>query len=220
MVVGIIGDTHFPFVHKDYLAFIKKTFKKYKVNCVVHIGDVVDNHAISYHESDPDGRSSGDEGVAADKVLQEWYRAFPKMHVLLGNHDRLPERKAKTFGLSGRLIKAFAEVWKTPKGWKVYPGEVEIDGVLYTHGTGNSGKNAALNLAMLKMQSLVMGHTHSFGGVQFVKGKENVFGMNVGCGIDDTAYAFEYGKHFRYRPTLGCGIVIDGKQPIYIPMES
>ena len=35
--------------------------------------------------------------------------------------------------------------------------------------------------------------------------------MNVGCGIDAKAYAFNYGKDSRKKPILSCGVVIDGK---------
>ena len=46
----------------------------------------------------------------------------------------------------------------------------------------------------------------------------SVFGLNVGCGIDDEAYAFVYGKHSRNRVTLGCGVVFGPEQAIFVPM--
>lgn len=51
--VLIIGDTHMPFEHKHYLEFCVETKKKYKCNTILHIGDTVDLHSISYHEHDP-----------------------------------------------------------------------------------------------------------------------------------------------------------------------
>src|SRR5882672_3904939 len=38
-IVGIIGDTHEPFTHKQYLDFCYDTFNKHKVNRLIHIGD-------------------------------------------------------------------------------------------------------------------------------------------------------------------------------------
>ena len=35
--------------------------KKYKPDKVIHIGDEVDKHAMSFHDSDPDLPSAGDE---------------------------------------------------------------------------------------------------------------------------------------------------------------
>ena len=220
MIVGVIGDTHIPFNHKNYIEFLKDVFKKYKVKKIVHIGDLVDNHAISYHESDPDGFSSGLEGKMVDEELEKWFKAFPKLELIMGNHDKLPERKAKTFGLSQRFIKSFKDTWNMPKGWNVIPDGIEIDGVYYCHGTGSSGKNAAFNLMLAKGQNVVMGHVHSFGGVQWKADyRDKYFGLNVGCGIDVEKYAFEYAKDYKWKPTLGCGIVINGEQAIFEPMS-
>jgi len=219
MITGIIGDTHIPFEREGYLAFVYNIFRKYKVKRVVHIGDLVDNHAISYHEHDPDGLSSGPEASAVMKKLDRWKMAFPKLDIIMGNHDKLPERQAKSSGLSNRFVKSFREVWELPAAWSVHPHYVEIDGVKYLHGLGASGRNGALNMAMSQLQSCVVGHSHSFGGVQYQRGGLTIFGMNVGCGIDEDAYAFEYATYFRNRPTLGCGVVIDGKQAIFIPWE-
>ena len=48
--VLVIGDTHAPCVHKDYIQFLKKIEKKHQCNRVVHIGDIVDWNSISFHE--------------------------------------------------------------------------------------------------------------------------------------------------------------------------
>lgn len=219
MTVGIIGDTHIPFNHLFYKDFVKETFKKYKVDRVVHIGDLVDNHAISYHESDPDGLSSGSEADLVDIELEKWFKMFPKVDIIMGNHDKLPERQAKSNGLSQRFIRSFKETWKLPKGWNVHPDNVVIDDVYYCHGTGSTGKNAGFNLMLAKGQSVVQGHVHSFAGIQWkADQKDKYFGFNVGCGIDIEEYAFEYAKDYKWKPTLGCGIVIDGEQAIWVPM--
>jgi predicted phosphodiesterase len=220
MRVGVIGDMHVPFEKIGYVDFLKQVFKEYKVDTVVCIGDLVDNHAVSYHEADPDGLSSGDEVDEVMHALTYVYKTFPDVTMLLGNHDKLPERKAKTAGLSNRFIKSFSEMWRTPKGWDIYPDYVEIDGVHYTHGTGLSGRNAAINLSLIKGQSVVMGHVHSFGGVQYRRNKNGTFfGLNVGCGVDEESYAMEYAKAYVHSPTLGCGVVVDGKEGFFIPME-
>jgi hypothetical protein len=42
--------------------------------------------------------------------------------------------------------------------------------------------------------------------------------MQVGCGIDNDAYAFHYGRQFPKKPVLGCGVVLDkGRVPLVIP---
>ena len=46
--VGIIGDTHEPFCHPEYRDWCYETFSRFGVGEVVHIGDEVDNSALSY----------------------------------------------------------------------------------------------------------------------------------------------------------------------------
>ena len=219
MIVGIIGDTHFPFCHKDYLKFVKKTFKEWGVQKIVHIGDEVDNHAISYHESDSSGLSAGDEMNEAMKELKKWYKVFPKVDVLVGNHSALPFRQAASAGLPKRMIKPYEEMWEAPNGWK-WHDEIIIDKVMYQHGTGSSGQNGAIKRAVNNRMSTVIGHCHAFGGVNYTASdRDLIFGMNVGCGIDIKSYAMAYGKAFSIRPTLGCGIVVSDREAYFIPMN-
>ena len=60
-IVGVIGDPHIPFVHPKYLAFCQETFELQGVTTVVCIGDVVDNHALSFFTPNPDAHSPKDE---------------------------------------------------------------------------------------------------------------------------------------------------------------
>jgi len=44
--------------------------------------------------------------------------------------------------------------------------------------------------------------------------------MSVGCGIDRRSYAFAYGKDFKKKPILGCGVVMEkGRYAQFIPMQ-
>jgi len=53
--VLVIGDIHEPFCLKGYLEFCISVYNNYSCNRVVFIGDVIDNHYSSYHETDADG---------------------------------------------------------------------------------------------------------------------------------------------------------------------
>lgn len=218
-IVGIIADTHEPFTHKEYRNFCYETFNKFKATKIVHIGDEVDNHALSYHEHDPNGHGPKREAELAQLAMNKWYKTFPDVTVIVGNHSALPYRKATTMGIPSKFIKAYEEIWEAPKGWK-WVMDTEIDHVKYTHGTGVSGQNGAINLAIRSRQSVVLGHLHAFGGVNYhASNNDLIFGMNVGCGVDVHSYAFEYGKNFVNKPTLGCGIVINGQNALFIPMK-
>ena len=94
--VLIIGDLHEPFCLDGYLEFCKKTYAKYNCNKVVFIGDQIDNHFSSYHETDADGLSGGQELDLAIKKIAKWYKSFPVADVLYGNHDLIISRKAQT----------------------------------------------------------------------------------------------------------------------------
>lgn len=218
-IVGIIADTHEPFTHKEYRNFCYETFNKYKVDTIVHIGDEVDNHALSYHEHDPNGYGPAHEAELAQKSMNKWYATFPQVSVIVGNHSALPFRKAMTNGIPTKFLKTYEEIWDAPTGWK-WMLDTEIDHVRYTHGTGSSGQLGAINLAIKSRQSCVIGHLHSFGGVNYhASNNDLIFGMNVGCGIDVHSYAFQYGKNFTNKPTLGCGIVDMGHSAMFVPMN-
>jgi len=216
----VIGDTHEPFTKPGYLEFCFDVGRRCKCGTVVHIGDLVDNHSISYHEHDPDGKSPKEEFQLARARLKKWFKAFPNAFLCRGNHDCLVDRKGKTAGLPAEVFRPFRDIWELPKEW-VDGWEFEFQGVLYTHGTGYSGKHSHVHVAYDMRKSSVIGHIHSVGAVQYLDtGKFPIFGMNVGCGIDREAYAFAYGKDFKFKPIISCGVVTDhGRFAQVFPMS-
>lgn len=215
--VGVIGDTHLPFEHPRYLEFVEDTFAMYGVTTIVHIGDFWDNHAMSFHEADPEGQSAADEFKAAEYKAQEWYETFPDVFWMSGNHDNIPKRRIKAAGLTKRILRK--NIYGTPDGWKNSENLI-LNDVRYSHGIGSAGVMGHLNLSKAKGMSVVMGHCHSFGGVNYRSNERDMFfGMNVGCGLDIDSYAMEYGKDFPQRPTLGCGIVQSSTKATFVPMD-
>lgn len=206
--VLVIGDIHEPFTIKGYLEFCVEQYKKWNCNQVVFIGDVIDCHYSSFHQQDPDGMSAGLELDHAISKLSLWYKAFPHAHVIIGNHDRIVYRKAFQAGVSSRWVREYSDVLQTPN-WKFVPF-LEIDDVLYIHGEGGTAISRAKN----EFRSVVGGHCHTQLYVQWhCTPKKNVFGMQVGCGVDIESYAMDYAKHYK-RPALAAGLVIDGTTPI------
>jgi metallophosphoesterase superfamily enzyme len=206
--VLIIGDIHEPFTIDGYLEFCIEQYKKWNCNRVVFIGDVIDCHYSSFHQQDPDGMSAGDELNFAIKKLAKWYEAFPVAEIIIGNHDRIVNRKAFSAGLSAKWIRDYSEVLETPN-WKFVPYQV-IDDVLYIHGEGGTAITRAKN----EFRSVVAGHSHTQLYVQWhCTPTKNVFGMQVGCGVDIKSYAMAYAQHYKI-PALACGVVIDGTTPI------
>jgi metallophosphoesterase superfamily enzyme len=211
--VLVIGDLHLPFSLDDYLEHCKDTYQKYNCDEVVFIGDIIDNHASSYHETDPDGYNAGEELKIAIQQVKEWYTAFPKATVIIGNHDRIIMRKAYSSGLSKMWIKGYAEVLGTP-GWN-FTESIEIDNVLYIHGEGGTARSRARR----DLQSIVQGHLHSQAYIEWCVGARfKLFGMQVGCGVDHKSYAMAYGKEGP-KPAIACGVILKGEIPINIMMN-
>lgn len=217
----IIADTHFPFSHPLYFDFLRRVRDKYQCDGIIHIGDVVDANAVSMWGLDPDGLSGGTEHLNASSDLEVYYAEFPDVLVCIGNHDGRHLKKAFKAGIAEAYLRNYEETWDAPTGWK-WGLSWEIDGVIYEHGIGSSGKNAAINRAIDAGQSLVQGHVHYYPAVHFQYNRNSViFGMNVGCGLDARKFAFAYAKPFRKTPGLGCGVVLnDGALPHFIPMFS
>ena len=67
----VIGDIYAPFELDGYFEFCQETYAKYNCNQVIYIGDILDNHAFSYHEPDPSGLSAGNELILAKKFVKK-----------------------------------------------------------------------------------------------------------------------------------------------------
>ena len=209
----VIGDLHEPFCLDGYFEFCKETYNNYNCNRVIFIGDVIDAHASSYHEQDPDGMGGGDELTLAIKKLKKWHKEFPNAEIMIGNHDRIAYRKAFSGGIPKRWMKPFEDVLETPT-WS-YLESIEIDNVLYEHGEGGQAQTKAKN----NMMSSVCGHTHTEAYVKWLVGKNfKVFGMQVGCGVDSTAYATAYAKNFK-KQAIGVGVVVGGHTAFNVLMD-
>lgn len=212
-----IPDLHIPFHHRDALAFLAEVKRVYKPDEVVNMGDLEDWHSISMHDHDPDGMSAGAELQALRDGIKLFAKLFPNMKICTSNHGSLPMRRAFKFGLPSELIKSYREIIQAPKGWRI-ADEWEVDGIIYEHGEGFTGQQAAIKSANANMQSTVIGHIHAFAGIQYSANQKHlIFGFNCGCLIDRHTYAFKYGKKLKAKPILGCGIIRNGI-PIFIPM--
>ncbi len=217
-VVLAIPDLHIPFQHPDAFEFLKAVKKKYRPTQIVCLGDEIDSYAISDYNSDPDALSPGDEYDKSITKLKELYKIFPEALVCTSNHTARPFKKAVKAGIPARFLKSYRELLQAPSGWN-WAFKWEVGGIRYDHGENYPSGHTAPKLSCdVNRRSTVFGHLHSFGGITYVANDtEMLFGMNCGCLIDMETYAFHYSKKFRYKPTLGCGVVVRGV-PHFIPM--
>lgn len=211
-VVGIIGDTHLPFELEGYLDFCAEKFEEYGVDTVVHIGDFIDNHSLSFHDSEPMLHNVLGEYESAVRRARDWYAAFPDCTLIMGNHDRIPARQLRKLGMEPNIfLRPIEDLLEMPDSWTV-ADQVEIDNVLYHHGETANGINGFRKDAETRMRCTVTGHNHSNAGISATAtDQELVWGMAVGCGVDHKHLAFAYGKHFAKKPIIACGIVYEGE---------
>lgn len=215
--VLVIPDLQCPFEHKDALPFMSAVADAVEPTSVVCIGDSMDAHALSRWAHDPDGYSAGHEYQSALAHLHPWYDRFPIVKEVISNHNERIAKRVFDAGIPRAMMKTYEDVMEYPEGWSIHPW-VEVGGVLYEHGHAHGGMYAARNAAACNGQSTVIGHHHSHGSVFYIANRKRmIFGMNVGCLIDINAYAFAYAAESKFKPTLGCGVVLHGV-PYFVPM--
>lgn len=209
----IIGDLHEPFTLEGYLQHCKDTYARYNCNQVIFIGDAIDNHYSSFHETDPDGYGAGEElNRAIDKIAM-WHDAFPVADVIIGNHDRLIMRKAFSGGIPKVWIKEYKDVLNTPQ-WN-WTDRVVYDNVQYVHGEGGTARTKC----RADLMNTVQGHLHTQAYCEWYVGANfKIFGMQVGCGIDHDSYAMAYAKRGK-KPAIGCGVVLGGHTAFNVLMN-
>tara|TARA_R110002020_G_scaffold49786_2_gene141403 strand:- start:3659 stop:4381 length:723 start_codon:yes stop_codon:yes gene_type:complete len=210
----VIGDLHEPFCLDKYLTFCIDKYYEFQCNEVVFIGDIIDNHYASYHETDSDGMGGADELELSIKKIGRWYKAFPVATVILGNHDRLIMRKAKTSAIPSKWIKSYKNVLEVPD-WN-FVERYEKNGVQYIHGEGGTARTKC----RADMMNTVQGHLHTQAYTEHYVGKNfRVFGTQVGCGINHDSYAMAYAKYGK-KPAVGCAVILNnGKLPVNLLMK-
>jgi len=182
----------------------------------VNLGDEVDFYGMSRFDHDPDVINPGGELSLAVKHLIPFYREFPNVFICQSNHTHRVHAKAQKSGLPASTIKSIEEILKTPEGW-VYKYCHTIDGVDYKHGTGKSGANAHINHAKATGRSTCIGHIHAWAGVNYLR--PGLFAANFSCLIDKYADCFKYASDMDENIVMGCGIVKNGKEAIFVPMN-
>jgi len=211
--VLVIGDLHEPFCLDSYLDWCIEQYHTYNCTEVVFIGDVIDNHYSSYHETSADGMGGLDELELAIKRISRWYKAFPKATVIIGNHDRIIMRKAQTSAIPSKWIKSYKEVLEVPN-WDFVEHYIQ-DNVLYQHGEGGTARTSC----RANMINVVQGHLHTQAYCEHYVGKNfRVFGCQVGTGIKFSEYSFAYAKYGK-KPAIGAAVVLNnGTLPINLLM--
>lgn len=207
----VISDLHFPYESPDTFDFLQMLKDKYSPTRVIQLGDEVDYHASSFHDSDPDLYSAGHELKKAQQKIKRLEQMFPEMDLLDSNHGSLIYRKAKTHGLPAHCIKSYNEMLGVGEGWK-WHNDLMIElpngqSVYFCHGRSTDGLKLSKNMSC----NVVQGHFHSKFNISYWSNPKDLYwSMQAGCLVDNNSLAMAYNKLTLDRPIIGCGLIIEG----------
>lgn len=214
------GDDHNPYSHPDKLEFLSMLKETLDPDLVVHLGDEVDHHAMSMHDSDPNLDSAGPELYKARRNLRELADLFPSMLVCHSNHGSMAYRRALKHGIPVEYIKDYIEVlfpdgdkpdWKWAEEWRI---NTPLGPVMFRHQFPGAPASAACH----EGTSVVYGHYHAEFRVLYKQsGGRLYFGATCGCLADPRSLAFKYSVNSKDRPVIGAMGIVEGV-PMLFPM--
>lgn len=214
-------DTHAPYSHRDLIPFLAEVKRVYRPTRIIHGGDEVDNHALSFHDSDPNLDSAGPELYRARQTLRELHDLFPVMELCHSNHGSLVYRRALKAGIPTEYLKSYREILfpnGEGQGWS-WKEQIRLtlpngEALQVQHQCAGDITAAAAH----ERCNLVLAHEHSKFEIIYKASKSALyFGLYGGCLIDFNSLAFAYGKTLIKRPIIGCSVIVDS-QPILVPM--
>ena len=215
----VIPDLHAPYQHPDALEFLVEVRRKFDPDLTVCLGDELDYHSMSFHDSDPNLDSAGTELEKAKVFMQALHEEFPQVLVCHSNHGSMVFRRAKAHGIPVQMIRRYRDVifpqhgaqgWSWAHSWRI---NTPLGDVMFKHQTSGILADAAHNSC-----NLVVGHNHGNFSVEYSASSAHLYyGVYSGCLIDKDSLAFAYGKHSLRKPIVGCSVILNGK-PVLIPM--
>lgn len=213
-----ISDQHMPYEHPDMFRFLGAIKRKYSPTLVVNGGDEVDAHALSFHDSDSDLPSAGDELTAAIKKIKQLEVMFPSMLVLDSNHGSLALRKFKHHGIPMKYLADQHAIYGVSKKWQ-WVNDLTLtmpngQDVYFCHGMTKQG----IKLAAQRGTCVVQFHYHTDFRIDYIGNPNSLlWSLQSGCLINRKSMAFAYDKLNLNRPIIGTSMIIDSK-PVLIPM--
>ena len=214
----VISDQHMPYEHPDMFDFLEAVKQKFKPTMVVNIGDCVDKHAMSFHDSDADLPSAGYELELAIGKIKRMEKMFPEMTIVDSNHGSLALRKFKHHGIPMKYLASQHDIYGVSEKWQ-WVNDISVklpngQDCYFCHGMVKSG----IKLAAQRGTNVVQGHYHTEFKIDYIGNPNNLlFSLQVGCLIDRHSLAFAYDKLNLNRPIIGLGLVVDSK-PVLVAM--
>lgn len=223
----IISDLQIPFELNDALPFVRKVQREFRIPLenLCCVGDETDQYWGSLFKKSPEAKHTANQEIEATKEkLRKWYKAFPYMKICESNHGNRWKKKAWESEIPSQLLRQYREVMEAPDGWewrKAWLIQTKKP-FLMEHGDDWGGQIPHKQAALHNGISTIMGHHHSLAGVEYLKTNGlDVWGAICGSLIDFEQYAFEYARRAKFKPVIGCTVILnDGFSPLFVPYGS
>ena len=213
----VIPDIHAPFQVSGIIPFLKKQIKKHKINKVVFSGDLLDFYILSQYAKHPEAMIIQQELDASKSFIKELAKLIPDALVCVGNHEQRLAKCAAEANFTKSFVADLPQLLETPKGWK-FADSFTIDNILFYHGDGSSGRQAAFKLLERYRRNVVIGHLHGQASIVYLNnGTTTNWACVSGCLVDVNSYAMAYSKHCGDKPVIGVTVIIKGV-PQFVPM--
>lgn len=210
----VLPDVHLPWGHTASLKRAAKWAEKHKPDLVVQLGDLTDSKGWSRWPSETDDPSPDHEWKMVQKSVAQLAKWFPKMEVLLGNHDVRHLKKAAEARIPSQMIRSFREMFDVP-GWNFHTNprkklivKTPSGPVMFVHGDEDGGK--VIDKATMFGMNVVQGHDHKAEVVYRQVGKKFVFGASAGNMLDPASKGSDYNARSAKGSVQGFMVIKNG----------
>ena len=204
-----IPDPHIPYQHPNLFVDIAQHIRYFKPTHIVIMGDLVDFHAVSRHDPDPDAPDAKTEFERTRICINKLKRTIPNginVYLCIGNHDNRIEKRAAINGIPKVFLKSFAELFDLPKRWKIDDVHY-INDIAFTHGHSNLRGKTALSYGT----NVVQGHFHSMLDISYHQTPTKlIWSVFAGSGADNKSLALAYGKNSLAKDVYGFVLIENG----------
>lgn len=203
-----IPDTHFPYQHKNFFVDLARIIRYFKPLLIIHMGDLVDFHAISRHDPDPDADDISIELKKARKAIEQLKRIIKNipLKLCIGNHDNRIEKRASNAGIPKVFLTPYSKILGLPETWGI-DFDHFVDGIAFTHGKSNLRGKTAMSYGC----NVVQGHFHSMLDISYHQTpRKLLWSVFAGSAADDDSMAMAYGRNSLAKGVYGFVLIENG----------
>lgn len=161
----VLPDTHRPFHDEVAWEVAMKAGKAFRPDRIIHLGDLWDFWAISFHPKSPDRKGNLEAEIKSGcEALDEMAGlGASRLDICIGNHEHRWDRYLTQNAPELFNMLRFGDVVRfKERGWNVtnYRDHLAVGRMNFTHEVGFCGKRAHTQSRQEFEGNVVIGHTH------------------------------------------------------------